>query len=77
MDESKKVSTPLVAHIRLITEQCPSTKEKKIYMESIPYVSTMENLMCMVYTRPVIAHVITLVSKYLSNLGRMHWSTVK
>ena len=34
--------------------------------------------MCvMVYTRPDIAHVVSLVSRFMSNPGRAHWQALK
>lgn len=47
-------------------------------MSKIPYSSVVGNLMyLMVCTRPDISHVISLVSRYLSNPGKQYWEAVK
>ena len=47
-------------------------------MELVPYVSVVGSLMyVMVYTRPDIAHVVEVVSRYMANPGKEHWKTMK
>ena len=47
-------------------------------MKKISYASAVESLMyAMVCTRPDIAHVVGVVSRYLSNLGKEHRSAIK
>ena len=47
-------------------------------MSKVPYASVVGCLMyAMVCTIPDLAHAISVVSKFLSNLGRMHWDVVK
>lgn len=47
-------------------------------MEVVPYSLAIENLMyTMVSTRPKIAHVVGIVSTFLSKLGKNHWKPVK
>ena len=47
-------------------------------MSKVPYASVVGCLMyAMVCTRPDLAHVVSVVSKFLSNPGRMHWDVVK
>ncbi|KAK8931081.1 hypothetical protein KSP39_PZI016518 [Platanthera zijinensis] len=78
MDQAKKVSTPLATHLKLTADQCPSTPEEKEAMQKVPYASAVGSLMyAMVCTRPDIAHDIGVVSRFLSNPGKEHWSAVK
>ena len=78
MDNTKIVRTPLANHFRLSTNQCPKIDDEVKDMSKVPYVSVVGCLMyVMVYTRPDLAHVVNLVSKFLSNLGRMHLDAVK
>ncbi|RVW84630.1 Retrovirus-related Pol polyprotein from transposon TNT 1-94 [Vitis vinifera] len=78
MDNAKIVRTPLANHFRLSTNQCPKTDDEMKDMSKVPYVSVVGFLMyAMVYTRPDLAHVVNLVSKFLSNMGRMHLDAVK
>ncbi|WJX48823.1 hypothetical protein P8452_35337 [Trifolium repens] len=78
MDKAKAVSIPLASHFKLSHKLCPSTDEEKLSMKSIPYSSAVGSLMyAMVCTRPDIAHAVGVVSRYLSNPGKVHWEAVK
>ena len=47
-------------------------------MRKVPFASAVGSLMyVMVCTRPHIAHVVDIVSRFLSNLGKEHWEAVK
>jgi hypothetical protein len=47
-------------------------------MSKVPYASAVGCLMyAMVYTRPELAHAVSIVSRYMANLGREHWNGVK
>lgn len=47
-------------------------------MSKVPYVSVVGCLMyAMVCTRLDLAQVVSVVSKYMDNLGRQHWDAVK
>jgi hypothetical protein len=47
-------------------------------MSRVPYSSTVGSLMyVMVCTRPYIAHVVGVVSRYMKNPGKQHWEVVK
>ncbi|KAL6342211.1 hypothetical protein AAG906_006827 [Vitis piasezkii] len=47
-------------------------------MRKVPYALAVGSLMyAMVYTRLDIAHVVGVVSKFLSNLGKEHWAVMK
>ena len=73
MDNAKPVSTPLANHFRLSTNQCPKIDDEVKDMSKVPYVSVVRCLMyAMVCTRLDLAHAISVVSKFLSNPGRMH-----
>ena len=51
---------------------------KKIIIRTVPYASAMGSLMyVMVCMRPNISHVVGVVSKFLSNIGKEHWAIVK
>ena len=73
----KKISTPLANHFKLTKEMCPKTQEEIEYMSKVPYSSTIGSLMyAMVCTRPDIAHVVGVVSRYMNNLGKEHWEAI-
>ena len=78
MDNTKIVRTPLANHFRLSTCQCPKTDDEVNDMSKVSYASAMGWLMyAMACTRPDLAHAISVVSKFLSNPGRMDWDVVK
>jgi len=78
MDKAKMISTPLASHFKLSLKDCPSNDEEKKDMGKIPYASAVGSLMyAMVCTRPDIAHVVSVVSRFMSNPGKEHWNAVK
>jgi hypothetical protein len=69
MDGAKSVSTPLGSHFRLTKDQSPKTDKEKVNMNKVPYTSVTGSLMyAMACTRSDIAHVVRVVSRYMSNL---------
>ena len=78
MSNSKHVCSPLTSHFKLRSKQCTSSDEEKDEMKKVSYASAVGSLMyVMVYTRPDIAHAAGVVSRFLSNPGKEHWSAVK
>ena len=78
MEKAKVVSTALATHFKLSSKQSPSNEDDKLYMQRVPYASAVGSLMyAMVCTRLDIAHVVGMVSRFLSNLGREHWNAIK
>ncbi|CAO2827530.1 unnamed protein product [Amaranthus hypochondriacus] len=78
MGDAKPVSTPLASHFRLSKDQSPQIEEDKEYMAKVPYASAIGSLMyAMVCTRPDIGHAVGVVSRYMSNPGKVHWEAVK
>ncbi|MCO5604212.1 hypothetical protein L7F22_058375 [Adiantum nelumboides] len=77
MQKGKASSTPLPAYLKLSKNDCSKSVEEKAEMAKIPYASTCSIIYTMVATRPVIAHAVGVVSRLMSNLGKMHWDAVK
>ncbi|RVW99370.1 Retrovirus-related Pol polyprotein from transposon TNT 1-94 [Vitis vinifera] len=78
MNEAKPMSTPLGSHFKLSKEQSPKTEEERYHMSKVPYASAIGSLMyVMVCTRPDIAHVVRVVSRFMSRPGKQHWEAVK
>jgi len=49
-----------------------------LVMIKVPYISVVDSLIyVMVYTMPDITHIVGMVSQFLFNPGKEHWSTVK
>ena len=73
MNEAKSVSTPLGSHFKLSEEQSPKTEEEMDHMSKMPYASAISSLMyTMVCTRPDIAHVMGVVSRFISRPRKQH-----
>eukprot|EP00253_Pinus_taeda_P026680 PITA_26680 len=78
MKDSKLVKVPIPVGVRLSTEQCPKTQEEEEDMSHVPYASVVGSLMyAMVYTRTNIAHAVGVLSRFMSKLGKEHWTTSK
>ncbi|GJU96175.1 ADP-ribosylation factor-like protein 8C [Tanacetum coccineum] len=65
-------------HFKLSSHECPKSEEDKEDMSRVPYSSAVGSLMyAMVCTRPDLAHVVSVVSRYMHNPGKIHWEVVK
>ena len=78
MLDAKPISTPLSTHFKLSSQLCPSSDEELKYMSKVPYANAVRCLMyLMVCTRPDISHAVSVVSRYMVDLGKEHWNAVK
>eukprot|EP00253_Pinus_taeda_P004444 PITA_04444 len=76
--DSKPVKVPIPVGVKLSTKQCPKTQEEEEDMSCVPYASAVGNLMyAMVCIRLEIAHEVGVLSRFMSKLGKEHWTTVK
>jgi len=67
IEKAKIVSTPFATHFKLSTALSPKFEHEKKYMENVSYSSAVGSLMyLMVCTRPDIAQVVSVVSRYLA-----------
>eukprot|EP00253_Pinus_taeda_P025198 PITA_25198 len=74
----KQLEGVAVKGVRLSTEQCPKTQEEEEDMSCVPYASAVGRLMyAVVCTGPDIAHVVGVLSRFMSKRGKEHWTTVK
>ena len=78
MQDSKPVKVPIPVGVRLSAEQCLKTQEEEEDMSRVPYASAVGSLMyAMVCTRLDIAHVVGVLSRFMSKPGKEHWTAVK
>ncbi|KAA0047426.1 gag/pol protein [Cucumis melo var. makuwa] len=78
MQNSKKGLLPYIYGIHLSKEQCPKTPQEVEDMSNIPYAYAVGSLMyAMSCIRPDICYSVGIVSRYQSNPGCDHWTTVK
>src|ERR1700722_3720025 len=78
MQDSKPVKVPIPVGVKLSTEQSPKTQEEEEDMSRVPYASVVSSLMyVMLCTRLDITHAVGVLSKFMSKLGKEHWTEVK
>jgi len=78
MEGSKRGFLPMSTGITLSKDQCPATAKEIESMAKIPYASAIGSIMyAMLCTRPHVALAISLTSRFQSNPGIDHWTTVK
>eukprot|EP00253_Pinus_taeda_P009578 PITA_09578 len=78
MQDSKSVKVPIPLGVKLSIEQCPKTQEEEEDMSHVPYTSAVSSLMyAMVCTRLDIASAVGVLSRFMSKLGKEHWTAVK
>ena len=75
---SKKGLLPMQHGIHLSKRMLPKSFEEREKMAKVPYAFAIGSLMCaMLCTRPDIAYVASVTSRFHSNLRLEHWATVK
>ncbi|RVW81314.1 Retrovirus-related Pol polyprotein from transposon TNT 1-94 [Vitis vinifera] len=75
---AKQILHTLGSHFKLSKEQSPKIEEERDHMSKVPYASAIGSLMyAMVCTRSDIAHVVGVVSRFMSRPGKQHWEAVK
>jgi len=76
--DTKSVSTPLAPHYKLKATMFPTTIEEREYMTRVLYTCAVGSLMyAMMYTRPDLSQAVSIISKYIHDLGKGHWEAVK
>ena len=74
----KTVLMPLAPHFVLDKTQCPQSRSEILKMESVPYANAIGSLMyAMISTRPDLSYAISVLSRFMSNPGNMHWNALK
>ncbi|GKB54031.1 hypothetical protein Tco_0904784 [Tanacetum coccineum] len=78
VNNGKSVYVPLEAQFKVSLKDCPSNDLDVERMSKVPYANVVGSLMyLMVCTRPDIAYVVSIVSRYLANPGKNHYEAVK
>lgn len=78
MYNSKPVQILLARNFKLSTEQCLQTEAEQQEMAKVPYSNAVRSLMhAMVLIRPYISHNMSVVSRFITNLGINLWRIVK
>ncbi|GKE17459.1 hypothetical protein Tco_1425036 [Tanacetum coccineum] len=78
MKDAEARCQPLGDHFKLSKKQAPKTEASRRRMAKVPYASAVGSVMYdMVCTMPNIAHVVGVVSRFMSSPGKEHWEAVK
>ncbi|GKB32713.1 retrovirus-related pol polyprotein from transposon TNT 1-94 [Tanacetum coccineum] len=78
IDNGKSVIIPLGGHFKLSLKDCPVRDCDVERMSKVMYENMVRSLMYLIVcTRPDIAYVVSVVSRYLANPGKNHWEAVK
>ena len=73
MEDSKPVTTPLLAHFQLSKSLEPTTDDDLNCMRKIPYSSVVGSIMyAMVCTRHDLAHRVGVISRFMGSPGKDH-----
>lgn len=74
MDRPDSVSTPLGAYFKLVTVK---EGDPKVGSEEYPYANAVGSIMyAIIGTRPDLAFAIGVVSRFMSNPDKTHWTAV-
>ena len=78
MQDSKRGFLPMLHGISLSKTQCLMTQDERDRMNKIPYASAIGSIMYTILcTRPDVSYVLSTMSRYQSDPGESHWTTVK
>ncbi|XP_031267577.1 secreted RxLR effector protein 161-like [Pistacia vera] len=78
MVDCKPVKTTMTLGVKFSIDQCPKSEEDAEEMTHVPYASAIGSLIyAMVCKRLDIAQVVGVLSRFMSNPGKEHWSAVK
>src|SRR4051812_13531903 len=78
MQDCKPGDTPVAKGDKFSLKQCPKSDLEIKEMQKIPYASAVESPMyAQVCTRPDLAFIVGMLSRYLSNPGVDHWRAAK
>ena len=78
MENSKRGFIPMRHRVQICKEHSPRTPEDRLLMEKIPYVSTIGSIMyAILCTRPDVAFVLSVTSRFQANPGESHWEAMK
>lgn len=78
MEQSKQVLTPLGAHLKMSAATESDLQKDEDYMKSVPYSNAVGSIMySMIGTRPDLAYLVGIISRFMSNPIKNHWLGVK
>ncbi|GAA0166584.1 hypothetical protein LIER_21706 [Lithospermum erythrorhizon] len=78
MATTNPIDTPSASNAHLYVAFAPKSSEEKEYVARVPYTSAVGSLMyVMTYTRPDLAHVVSVVSSFMGEPEKEHWQDEK
>lgn len=77
LNEFKLVNLPLSACVKLSTDHSPKADDEFNRMANISYANVVSFVMyVMVCSKPDIAFIVSVLSRFMSNLGELHWEAM-
>ena len=74
MQGLNSLNTQLVVHFKLSSSLSPQTGEEREHMLHVSYANVLGSIICVVIcTKQDISHVVSVVSRYMDCLGKIHW----
>lgn len=78
IERLKAVNIPIAQHLKLSVNQIPKIEEEKSFMQKMPHASLVGSIMYgMVCTRFDLTHLVSLVSRFMSNLDKHYRHAIK
>lgn len=78
MENSKPIGVPLAGHFKFPMTQCPGTYDEKLDMSRVPYANAIGSVMyTKVCSKLDITHAMSVLSRFMANPSRDHWTRVK
>lgn len=78
MQDASPISMPLEPRLVLSKDQCPRMDEEKDEMRRVPYREIISSLLYLTrMTHPDVSYTVTLLARFMSNPGRIHWEAAK
>ena len=76
-EDSRPMLTPIASHFKLSSSQSPQTEDERKLMQRVPYSSAVGSLMySMVCSMTDLAYAVSMVGKFMANLGKHHWEVL-
>lgn len=78
MEDAKTISTPLEVNIKITKEASPRSEDERAEMKNRPYRELVGGIIYLANaTRPDIAFAASILSRFSTNPGELHWMMAK
>lgn len=78
MIDCRSIKVPLAPHFKLSSQDGSKYEDERKFMDHIHYPIIVGSLMYdMICIRPNLAYPMSVLSRYMKNLGKAHWEALK